>query len=143
MNKRPFLFAAAAASLVWAAPALAHHSFAMFDMENQVTIEGVVAEVQWTNPHAWMEVDVTKDDGTIERWGVEFNSPNNLSRQGWKRNTIEAGEHVIFRVSPLRDGRLGGLFYDVVLDDGEIIRDPMAQAAFDREQAAAAEAEGQ
>ena len=122
-----------------AGPAVAHHSFSMFDMENNVRIDGVVAEVQWTNPHAWMEVDVPGDDGETVRWGVEFNSPNNLSRQGWKRNTIEAGDAVSFVVSPLRDGRPGGLFYDVTLADGTIIRDPRAQAAVDRAAESAAE----
>jgi hypothetical protein len=125
-----------AAALLAAAPAQAHHSFAMFDMANNVTIEGVVAEVQWTNPHAWIEVDVPGADGEVVRWGVEFNSPNNLSRQGWRRSDISAGDHVVFVVSPLRDGKPAGLFYEVTLPSGEIKRDPRAQSDLARLEAA-------
>jgi len=120
--------------------AFAHHSFAAFDMDNKVTIEGDVAEVQWTNPHTWIEVNVPNENGEIERWGVEFNSPNNLTRQGWRRDTIQAGDHVTFVISPMRDGRLGGLFYEVTLSDGRLIQDPSAAAA-SRRAAAAAETE--
>jgi hypothetical protein len=98
----------------------------MFDMDNNVEIEGVVAEVQWTNPHAWIEVDVPGPDGELVRWGVEFNSPNNLTRQGWRRSDIQTGDHVVFVVSPLRDGEPAGLFYEVTLPSGEVKRDPRA-----------------
>jgi hypothetical protein len=120
---------AAAAVLAWPAAAHAHHSFAAFDMENNVEIEGVVAEVQWTNPHAWIEVDVPGPDGAVTRWGVEFNSPNNLTRQGWRRTTVNTGDHVVFVVSPLRDGQPAGLFYSVILPSGEEKLDPRAAAA--------------
>lgn len=120
--------AIALAGLLWTAPAAAHHSFAMFDMANNIEIEGVVAEVQWTNPHAWIELDVPSETGDVVRWGVEFNSPNNLTRQGWRRSTIKTGDHVVFVVSPLRDGQPAGLFYEVTLPSGEIKRDPRAQA---------------
>ncbi len=135
--------AAGAAGLLWAAVAEAHHSFSMFDLENNIQIEGDVAEVQWTNPHAWVEVDVPNADGSLVRWGVEFNSPNNLTRQGWKRNDIEAGDHLLFTISPLRDGQPGGLFYDVVLKTGEIKRDPRAAGDPARQAAAAETAQGE
>jgi hypothetical protein len=131
------LAAALAAAGLGATAALAHHSFSMFDLENNITIEGDVAEVQWTNPHAWIEVDVPNADGGVTRWGVEFNSPNNLTRQGWRRSDIQAGDHVIFKISPLRDGQPGGLFYDVVLPSGEIKRDPRAVADLRRAEQAA------
>lgn len=133
------LAAAFAAATLGSATALAHHSFSSFDLENNVTIEGQIAEVQWTNPHAWMEVDVPQPDGSVVRWGVEFNSPNNLTRQGWRRDDLKAGDHVVFRVSPLRDGQPGGLFYDVVLPSGEVKRDPRATADLRRAEQAAAQ----
>ncbi len=111
-----------AAALAAAGPAAAHHSFASFDLERIVRIDGVVAQVQWTNPHAWVEVDVTRPDGEIERWGIEFNSPNNLARQGWRRDTLEAGDAVSFVIHPMRDGRPGGFYYEVtLLDEGAVI----------------------
>jgi hypothetical protein len=69
-----------------------------------------------------VELDVTRPDGEIERWGVEFNSPNNLSRQGWRRDTLNPGDAVSFVVNPMRDGRPGGFFYEVALPGGEVVR---------------------
>jgi hypothetical protein len=117
-----------AALLCWSGTAFAHHSFAMFDMAKKVTLKGVVKEFQWTNPHAWLEIDVPNDAGGVDMWGVEFNSPNNLTRQGWKRTMMKPGDKVTITVSPLRDGRKGGLFYEIVLADGTLMQDPLAKA---------------
>jgi hypothetical protein len=102
-----------------AAPAAAHHSFASFDTTRIVRLEGVVAEFQWTNPHAWLELDVVNPDGVVDRWGVEFNSPNNLAREGWSRHMLQPGDAVTVWVNPLRDRRHGGLYYQVIRADGE------------------------
>lgn len=111
-------------------PAWAHHSFAMFDTQGpKKRLEGVVHEFQWTNPHAFIEVDVTGEDGAVQRWAVELNSPNNLSRQGWTRRTVEHGDKVVIEVSPLRDGQPGGLFYTLLKEDGTEVLDPTAVAA--------------
>ena len=83
-------------------PALAHHSFAMFDQRKVMTLEGTVHEFQWTNPHAFIELDVP--NGTrAQRWSIELNSPNNLTRQGWRRTSLKAGEAISVRVAPLRN----------------------------------------
>jgi uncharacterized protein DUF6152 len=120
------LVSALAAATVWvSAPALAHHSFAMFDREKEVTLTGTVREFQWTNPHAFIEVDVPAENGgASERWSVEMNSPNNLTRQGWKSSLLKAGDKVSVTINPLRDGKKGGLFVSVVLPDGKVIKDP-------------------
>ena len=108
-----------------AAPALAHHSFAMFDRDKEVTLTGTVREFQWTNPHAFIEVDVPAEHGaSAEKWSVEMNSPNNLTRQGWKSSMLKAGDKVSVTINPLRDGKKGGLFVSVVLPDGKVIKDP-------------------
>src|SRR4051812_45827055 len=83
-----------AALLAGGAPALAHHSFAMFDKDSKTVLEGTVHEFEWTNPHAFIEVDVADGKGGSRRWGVEMNSPNNLKRQGWKSTTVKAGDKV-------------------------------------------------
>lgn len=122
MNK--LLFAAALALGVagtGVVPALAHHSFAMFDQTRIVTLVGAVHEFQWTNPHAWIEVDVPGPGGKAARWSIELNSPNNLTRQGWKRTSLKPGDRIRIRVNPLRDGKPGGLFLDVVLPDGKTL----------------------
>ncbi len=116
----------------------AHHSFSMFDMDSKLTFTGVVAEVQWTNPHVWIEVDVPDDGGTT-RYGVEFTSRVHLTRRGFTRTTVNPGDEVTFVVSPYFDGRPGGRFWTVTLPSGEIVRDPGAQRAWEREQREASE----
>ncbi|MEP7242467.1 MAG: DUF6152 family protein [Gammaproteobacteria bacterium] len=119
------LAAVLAAAVLWAAgPALAHHSFAMFERDKEVTLTGTVREFQWTNPHAFIEVDVADPKGTAEKWSVEMNSPNNLTRQGWKSSMLKAGDKVSVTINPLRDGKKGGLFVSVVLPDGKVLKDP-------------------
>jgi len=111
---------AAGAALLVAVPALAHHSFAMFDQRKIMTLEGTVTEFQWTNPHAFVEMDVTAS-GATTHWSIELNSPNNLKRQGWTRSELKRGDRVTLRMNPLRDGNHGGLFLDVRLPDGRTL----------------------
>ena len=104
-----------------AVPASAHHSFAMFDQRKIMTLEGTVTEFQWTNPHAFIEIDVPGERGQVRHWSIELNSPNNLTRQGWRRNSLKPGDKVTLRMNPLRDGRPGGLFLDVRLASGKVL----------------------
>ena len=114
------LLVAACAALFAAAPALAHHSFAMFDQRKIMTLEGTVTEFQWTNPHAFVEMDVAAG-GATTHWSIELNSPNNLKRQGWSRSVLKRGDRISLRMNPLRDGSHGGLFLDVHLPDGRVL----------------------
>ena len=112
--------ALAAAGLALAAPALAHHSFAMFDQSKVMTLEGTVREFQWTNPHSFIELDVASA-GKVQHWSIELNSPNNLTRQGWRRTSLRVGEKISVRIAPLRNGRTGGLFLDLRKADGSVL----------------------
>ncbi len=114
----------AAGALLAAGAAFAHHSFAMFDRDKEVVLNGTVREFQWTNPHAFIEVDVADDQGNVEKWSVEMNSPNNLTRQGWKSSMLKTGDKVSVTLNPLRDGKKGGLFVAVTLPDGKVMKDP-------------------
>lgn len=115
-----FAAAALVAGAALAAPALAHHSFAMFDQTKLMTLDGTVHEFQWTNPHAFIELDVTTR-GRATRWAIELNSPNNLTRQGWRRTSLKAGDRVSLRIAPLRNGNPGGLFLDLRKADGRVL----------------------
>ena len=101
-------------------PAFAHHSFAMFDQAKLMTLEGTVHEFQWTNPHSFIELDVASG-GRTQRWSIELNSPNNLTRQGWRRTSLKAGERISVRIAPLRNGHPGGLFLDLRKADGRTL----------------------
>jgi hypothetical protein len=112
------LVTSAALSATLSGAALAHHSFAMFDQTKKVEVTGVVSEVQWTNPHVWIMVDVPQDDGTAVTWGVEFTSIVHLTRRGMARDLVKVGDNVTFSMSPYADGSPGGRFFWVQLDSG-------------------------
>ena len=111
-------------ALTFFTTAAAHHSFAMFDQTQQVTLKGTVSEFQWTNPHAWIHLDVPNANGVKDTWQVELNSPNNLKRQGWKSTSVKPGDQVTLVLNPLKDGSKGGLFVSITLPDGSVLGDP-------------------
>lgn len=98
----------AAFALTSAAPR-AHHSAAMFDDSKVVELKGVVKELQWTNPHVWLQVTVN-DNGAKKEWSVEAGSPNTLSRTGWRSTSFKPGDEVTVRVNPMKDGSAAGNF---------------------------------
>ncbi|WP_404713732.1 DUF6152 family protein [Sphingomonas sp. MMS24-J13] len=111
---RPILLAGA---LMSAAPALAHHSFAMFDPAKRMTIDGTIETLQWTAPHVILWVRAGKvgpyDAGL---WSVELpTSPGNLGKMGWSRTTVAPGDKIRVDIDPIRDGRRSGSFKRAVL----------------------------
>jgi len=95
---------------------LAHHSFAMFDQEKETKLVGVIKEVQWTNPHIWVQVLVNDASGKAVEWSIEGGSPNGLGHQGWKRTSLKAGDHIEIVIHPLKNGEKGGSLMHVSVD---------------------------
>jgi hypothetical protein len=86
---------AACGLLAWVAPAIAHHSFsAQYDADKPIEVRGAVNKVEWTNPHARVYVDVKLPGGELQTWNFEMASPNVLARNGWKRDTLKAGDQI-------------------------------------------------
>jgi hypothetical protein len=85
-------------------PVLAHHSSSSYDMEHPVNMKGVVTNMEWTNPHVFIYLDVKDDTVTVEQWRVEGNSPNMLVRAGWKKEMIKAGDQLIVNGAPAKSG---------------------------------------
>jgi hypothetical protein len=94
--------------VITAGPVAAHHSFALFDMKKTVSLEGTVKAFEWSNPHTWITLEVPNEQKTNEDWLIELPSAGTLARDGWNKNYIKAGERLILRVNPLKDGRKGG-----------------------------------
>jgi hypothetical protein len=115
------LFALCVVNVALAGTAFAHHSFAMFDHTRSVTLKGTVAKFQWTNPHAYIELDVTEPDGKVNHFTIECTSINMLQRSGWKSTVMKSGDKVSAVVAPLLDGQPGGLLLEVTLPDGRTL----------------------
>ncbi len=103
---------------VLAGPALAHHSFAMFDHDHQVKLTGTVTQFQWTNPHVYIDMDVPGDNGGLKHYTIECANPGILDRSGWRFNMIKVGDRITTIIAPLRSGESGGLLKQVTLSDG-------------------------
>jgi hypothetical protein len=116
--------------LAGAIPALAHHSFAMFDFSNTVTIKGTVKEFRWTNPHVILLVTAAPKAGQAEEaWSMELTSPGNLTRIGWSRRSFKPGDHIELEFNPLRDGKHGGAFRKAtLLDTGQVLTSNLQDA---------------
>lgn len=97
----------------------AHHSFSMFDLKKEVTIEGTIADFQFTNPHTFIEVDVPQSKGRVKRYTLEGPTPVILKRLGWKRSTLKPGDRVKFVLLPLRNGAPGGMLHRLILPSGK------------------------
>jgi hypothetical protein len=106
-----------------AVSAQAHHAFARFDSEREVTLHGTVNEFQWTSPHAWILLTV-QEKGALAHWAIEMNGAGGLARQGWKPDTLTPGMPVSAVIHPLRDGTNGGRFLEVTLPDGTVLGQP-------------------
>jgi Family of unknown function (DUF6152) len=108
--KSPMSALLVATGLVLTSSALiAHHSAAMFDDAKLLELTGVVKEMQWANPHIWIQL-VVDDNGAKKEWSLEGGSPNTLSRRGWRSTTFKAGDVVTVRLNPMKDGTAAGLF---------------------------------
>jgi hypothetical protein len=109
------------AVLAVASSAWAHHSFAMFDLDKEATLEGAVKDVQWANPHVWLEVDVADGKGGTTKWSFEMGTTGMLTRAGWKSSTLKVGDRVKVVCNPLRSGDPSGRLVSVTLPDGRVL----------------------
>ena len=110
----------AGASLL-ALPAAAHHSAAAYDRTNFITITGEVTEYHWVNPHTWVYLRVTAEDGSTQEWALEGESVGQYVRMGWTEDQLAVGDMVEAHVWQLKDGSYGGQLGYLVREDGMIL----------------------
>ena len=102
-----------------AGPGIAHHSATMFDDNKTVTVEGVVKEFQYTNPHSWLLVDVTGKDGKVTTWGFEAEGPTTLQRAGIRPSDFKPGTKLTITGNPMKDGQPAAIWVNAVRADGK------------------------
>jgi hypothetical protein len=108
--------------LLGAAAVSAHHSLSSeFDISKTTTITGTVTKMEWTNPHAWLHVDVKNAQGQVEPWNIEFGSPNSLYRRGWRRTDLPANVVVVITGYLAKDGSKTISASDLKLPDGRTL----------------------
>ena len=99
--------------------ATAHHSTAEFDYTRQLTIKGTVKEVQWTNPHSYIQLIADGEQGEKVQWSVEFGSPSLNVHMGWRKDSVKVGDAVTMNLSPARNGKPYGTLRVITLPDGK------------------------
>ncbi len=105
-----------------ALPALAHHAFiAEFDANKRVKVSGTVTKLEWTNPHAWLYVDMKDDSGKTVNWAFEMGSPNTLIRQGWRKTALKEGDQIVVEGYAAKDGSNTANARSVTMPDGRKI----------------------
>jgi len=105
MKTKEIVFSMVAfACLLVSMPAFGHHGTAEYDLDHEVTVEGVVKQFEWTNPHTWLYVNVTNGKGEIEEWAGEAGAPGMLARNGWTSHAFKPGDKVNMSGHPAKNG---------------------------------------
>jgi hypothetical protein len=112
------LMLASALLMMGPLPAVAHHTFAMFDWATKMELRGTVKELQWTNPHCFLQLLVTKD-GAVQEWSLQMNAPLDLYHSGWSPRSLKPGDQVTVVINPAKAGPNSGRFIYAVGPDGK------------------------
>lgn len=118
MSLKALGLAGLAASII-AAPALAHHSSAIFDQTKVNYLTGTVKQFEWINPHVWLHLTIATAGGREATWSFEGGSPAQLAKLGWKPENVHVGDKIEIGFRPMKDGSRGGQIMNVTLTGGQ------------------------
>jgi hypothetical protein len=122
MNLRLTAVSLALSVLLTATPSFAHHSTAMYNMANPTTVTGVVKRFEWTNPHAYIYLEVKDEQGKTVEWAVEMMSLNHLKSYGWSHSTVMPGDTITCTGGAAKSGDPAMLSSLIKLADGRMIK---------------------
>jgi hypothetical protein len=114
---------AALGLLLTVKPVSAHHAFAAeFDAKKPVKLRGTVTKMEWINPHAWIHIDVKKEDGSgVDEWMIEAGTPNTLLRRGFTKDSLKVGTEILVDGYQSKDGSLRANGRDLTLPNGQTL----------------------
>ena len=119
MRKNLCVIAVALVLFVPTEPAPAHHAFAAeFDAERPINLEGKVTKMEWINPHAWVHIEVEREDGGVDAWMIEGGTPNTLFRRGFTKDSLMPGTIIVVNGYQAKDGSLKANGRDLTFPDG-------------------------
>lgn len=101
--------------------AYAHHGGEAYSMDKKITLNGTIAQFEWTNPHSQVHLDVKDDSGNIVHWNFETQPPSILTHAGWTRNSIKPGDEVTVVAHPVKNGASVGIIMSVTTASGETL----------------------
>lgn len=125
LRRRLLAVSGACLALFVTGAAFAHHSFAIFDHSRTLTLEGIVREFQWTNPHGYIQLEIESGLDGVPEYSLELTSINMLRRAGWRSTDLKPGDRVVLITAPLLDGEPGGLLLELTTADGRKLVPPV------------------
>ena len=117
-----YVFGVTLALLMACGHVSAHHGSSNYDMSKSVSVKGTVTQFDFINPHSAIHLEAKDDKGNAEQWLIEADSPNNLGRAGWTRNSIKAGDLVTIVGNRLKDGSKVMRLQKVIFSDGKELK---------------------
>ncbi|MGA7794253.1 MAG: DUF6152 family protein [Candidatus Acidiferrales bacterium] len=118
-NKLAALCCALVGLLVVSAPLFAHHGYAAYDTDKQVTLKGTVTRFVWSNPHCMVQMDVTDESGHVAHWIAETENPSAMIRVGWTDKSLKPGDQITLTALPVKSGAPVGRIIEIVLSNGQ------------------------
>lgn len=123
MNNRPVcVLTLGLALLLTCGPVCAHHGSSNYDMSKSVSVKGTVTQFAFINPHSAIHLEAKDDKGNAEQWLIEADSPNNLSRAGWNRDSLKAGDQVTIVGNRVKDGSKVLRLQKIIFSDGRELK---------------------
>jgi diphthamide biosynthesis methyltransferase len=116
------ILAAAAGFLTLMSPTFAHHGTAAYETTQETTVKGTVTDFQFVNPHTLIFLDVKNEKGDVEHWQVDAQSPNQLARDGWNKNTLKSGDQIAVTGYRAKNHAYILRYLKVVLPDGREVK---------------------
>jgi hypothetical protein len=107
--------------LAFSGLAYAHHGGEAYEMGKRITLQGVIAQFEWTNPHSQVHLDVTDEHGNVTHWNFETQPPSILTHAGWTRNSLKPGDRVTLLAHPVKNGAPVGIVTSITLPSGEVL----------------------